>query len=272
MEHLWKTLQDIWQSERKEHRTLLLAVDRDGTLVPIEANPERAIMLPQVREDLRRLAVKPHIKVATISARPVHSLVEDFGENALIIAGNYGLEINYPDGTWDIQATALQARPQLVEARDALAAGLKPEWNVILEDHRFSLCAHWHLTPSHLLPHVHALIAEVFASSPNLKLVPRPTSYEFFPKMEWSKADALDRIAQELNGTFMPIYFGDSEADECAFVWANSHGGISVKIGEDGCETVARYQLGSPEKLHLLLSRFVTLVQSCESAKAPSKR
>lgn len=271
MEDLWKALANICENRHNSYGPLLLATDRDGTLVPYEDNPENAVMPRRVREQLEWLAMLSHVTVATVSARPVRSLVEDFGENAIIMAGNYGLEISYPDGSWDIQSSALQARPHLVGVRDELAARLQPEWNVILEDHRFSLCAHWHMTPQEFLPKVHSLVLNVMSKSSGIKLVPRPTSYEFFPPVEWDKSHALDRIRENIGTNFIPVYFGDSEADECAFDWVNRHNGVSVKVGNDGFDSTARFRVETPEKLHELLERLVTLLAQ-QTAAAPGAR
>lgn len=260
MEELWKTLASGCVRENNAQRPLLLAVDRDGTLVPISDDPEEAVVPHAVKDQLRLLASFSMVTVAAVSARPVEKLASDFGEGALILAGNYGLEISFPDGKWDIQGSALDARPDLVKVKKELLNQQFAELGVILEDHLYTLCAHWHLVKLENQAAVHNTIAELAARTEGVKLIRRPTSYEFFPPMEWDKAHALERIYKDLHEAYLPVYFGDSDADECAFDWVNKHGGISVRVGPIEPQSCARFNVESPSAVHQILDRLADLL------------
>lgn len=270
MEELWNTLALACKTDATTQRPVLIAVDRDGTLVPITDNPDDAIVPEAVKDRLRLLASFSCVTVAAVSARPVEKLALDFGEGALILAGNYGLEIQFPDGQWDIQAFALDARPDLMSVKQELLNDQFAKWGVLVEDHLYTLCAHWHLTPEEARPYVHRFIRDLCQRFDSVKVIHRPTSYEFFPQMDWDKGHAMERINRDLHGDYFPIYFGDSDADECAFEWVNKHGGVSVRVGEFNPLSVARFHVPSPTVVHALLGRLSDLLIARETAHTGS--
>jgi trehalose 6-phosphate phosphatase len=263
---IWTTLAKACVTESDAQKPLLMAVDRDGTLVPITDNPDEAIVPANVRDQLRLLASFSQVTVAAVSARPVEKLQIDFGEGALILAGNYGLEISFPNGDWDIQASALDARDQLIAVKERLLNEQFAQWGVLVEDHLYTLCAHWHLTPPDAWPAIHKFVNEVVREVQGVKLIQRPTSYEIFPPIDWDKSHAMERIYTDLHEDCLPVYFGDSDADECAFEWVNQHNGISVRVGDYNPNSNAKYHVPAPAVVHTLLDKLADLLISHDAA------
>lgn len=226
-------------------KELLIAFDRDGTLVPYAHRPEDAILDPAVRNNLLALATTSSVTVAIVSARSIAQLRGEFDSSQLIIAGNYGLEIHFPDKPQMTNQVALQSARALKEARDELVPLIKPAVNAILEDHGYSLCLHWHTVPVDARPQVHALIKEVSTKFPELLFRAQPTSYEVLPNTEWDKGQALAYIDSTLDPERdrAYVFVGDSAADEPAFAWVNARRGVSVRVGSLGENTCSQYQL-----------------------------
>jgi trehalose 6-phosphate phosphatase len=244
-------------------RSLFAVFDRDGTLVPFNPSPEKAIFSASVKYLLQDLAACPRVSVALLSARDLGQLSNDFDKQDLILAGNYGMEISFPDRQNFVNEIAASSRPLLSSAKEKIEEKLSPETKTILEDHGLTLCLHWHLTPAEHLGLVHSVVSELKHSFPKLIFRTLPTSYEIWPPVKWDKAcglDELERILQINWQDWFPLYAGDSRSDEAAFKWVNDRQGISLHIGADS-ESAAQLQIESPAQMAEFLKKLVKLTQ-----------
>lgn len=237
-------------------KPLFIAMDRDGTLVPLSPDPDAAVVQPDIRTLINELALLPDTIAAIVSARGLIKLSSDFGNEKLILAGNYGLEISFPGGRELVQAEAENARETLQQVKRAILERLSIDaTKVILEDHVFSLCAHWHLTPVEERGSVHAIFKTLEEEFSTLRFHPLPTSYEVLPRISWDKGRALQAIA-DASGislqSYVCVYLGDSQADEPAFQWVNQHGGLSVKVEVDGINSPTAAGCRMPEPVNVI--------------------
>lgn len=231
----------------------LVAMDRDGTIVPYAERPEEATVEPALFALINDMAAQPGVHVAIVSARSVAQLRGDFGDSKVILAGNYGMEIRFPDGTDIIQEEATKAVPALKQVRDELAATI--EHGAILEDHGYTLCLHWHMVHADQLDIIHEAVAAAATRHGNLEFTRLPTSYEVAPTFNWDKGDAIKSINDMLpktNSNRFHLFAGDSAADEPGFRFVNRQGGLSIKVGVTS-DSVAQYQMPSPTDLHAYL-------------------
>lgn len=215
-------------------RPPFLFFDRDGTLVPIADNPKEAILGADTSKVLRRLSERLSQRVAIVSARGLNMLAAEFDCNQFILAGNYGLEISFPSGNKIVHPEAQKALPLLSEVRADLAQMAERNARLMLDDHQYSFCLHFHNVPSEERPVIYREINELEQKYCSLQFRTLPTSYEIAPEIEWSKASALDKIVEELSlsaDEFLCMAFGDSSADEPMFQWVNRHGGLSFNVG-----------------------------------------
>jgi len=245
-------------------RSLFAIFDRDGTLVPFNPYPDKAIFAAPVKNLLQDLAACPRVSVAMLSARDLGQLSSDFDKQDLILAGNYGMEISFPDKQNVVNSTAASSRPLLSAAKDKIQEKVPPEAQTILEDHGLTLCLHWHLTPAKHLDLVHNIVSELKHLFPELIFRALPTSYEIWPPIKWDKAyglDEMERILQIDWQDWVPLYAGDSRSDEPAFKWVNDRQGISIYIGTDNGST-AKFQIESPAQMPEFLAKLVKLAQS----------
>ncbi len=254
-----------------QDRPLLIGLDRDGTVVPYAERPEDAKVDAALYSLLRNLAEQPHTTVCVVSARSLAWLRSDFPDTKVILAGNYGLEIEFPGGERLAHPDAVDLGPELASLRDILAPLISSPYKAILEDHGLSLCLHWHTVPVDQRPYVFDVverIAEV-AQLRHLQCRTMPTSWEFVPKVNWHKGDALQAIDARLGpahtepgpesaadaGRFY-IFGGDTSGDEAAFRWVNEREGISIKVGAAD-DTAARFVLSTPFELRAVLEQIL---------------
>ncbi len=78
---------------------LSLLLDYDGTLSPIASHPDLAVIPPETKKVLERLAKNPDVFIAIISGRSVDNVKKMVGIEGITYAGNHGLEIHHADGT-----------------------------------------------------------------------------------------------------------------------------------------------------------------------------
>lgn len=238
---------------------LLIAMDRDGTLVPYANRPEEAVVTDSVRRLIDDLCARRGVVVAVLSARSAAQLRGDFEGAGIVMAGNYGMEVVLPDGSECIQPRALQAVPMLKKVRDELSESLDLESGLILEDHGYSLCLHWQNVPISRRDEVHRAITTTADRFSDLKFREMPTSYEVLPNMPWDKGFGMSFIDASTSGGAPAnekrglLYAGDTESDSPAFDYVNDRGGISIRIGGNGDRLRAQHWLREPSELHELV-------------------
>jgi trehalose 6-phosphate phosphatase len=234
----------------------LIALDRDGTIVPYANRPEEAIVTPKLKALIADLCARRGMRVAIVSARSAAQLQGDFDSVGAILAGNYGMEVVLTDGTECIQPYALNAVPDLKTARDELAELIDFAEGAILEDHGYSLCLHWHNVALSNRDAVHSAVLSTADRLPQLKFRRLPTSYEVLPNIPWDKGLGLsfiDSVAGGKSDSRHLFFAGDTDADSPGFEYVNGRGGISVRVGPSSDFLRARFQVDTPEDLHAVL-------------------
>lgn len=245
-------------------RPLFIAFDRDGTLVPICHHPQAAKPALEVISDISELAHMPEITTAIVSARSINNLIADFANGKTILAGNYGLEIRFPDRHDYLHPQAEKYLDDISRLKLELLKLIPKQTGVILDDNVYSLCLHWHLTAPADLVTVRRAIEILKATFNHLHWREQPTSYEILPNVNWTKADALELISKHLLQGRKPelnVYFGDSDHDEHAFSWVNDTSGISVRVGNEQ-ESQANFRVSSPQEVHNFVKDLVALRKS----------
>jgi len=252
------------QQEAFSRKPLLAIFDRDGTLAPITADPNGAPVPAQICELLQALSKCPNVVTGILSARSCRQLSADFGDNGLVLGGNYGLEISYPQLQKFIHPQAKDSLAKLNEVRNRLHQTIGAQWQTILEDHGLTLCWHWHLTPPDWQQAVHNTLDGIKQEFPELLFQTLPTSYEIWPMINWDKSWALDEMERSLCGStenWAYFYAGDSDKDEPAFDWVNKRQGVSVKVGNQ-LPTLAQHSMVTHQELADFMTELVRLRQS----------
>ncbi len=184
--------------------------DFDGTLSPIQEDPESVQPVPGAAEALCSLAAKAGL-AAIVSARPVAFLAGRLGDvPGLRLYGLYGLEYSEDGGATVVTAPEAERYAPLIarvvaEARDAFPGAL-------IEDKRLSCTLHFRTDPS-LEPAIESWAA-LHAEAHGLRIQHGRMVVELKPPLDTDKGAVVLQSAAGLAGAW---YFGDDLGDLPAF-------------------------------------------------------
>ena len=262
-------LLNVWSSvaSRLADATgITLLSDYDGTLSPIVARPELAVLLPETRQALAGLAAHPRFRVGIVSGRSLSDLRERVDLPGIICAGNHGLEISFPDsplpGSSFTHPRTARLRPVLQEAAEALQERLRLHPGVIVEDKGLTLSVHYRQASPESIPQIRHAFYEVISAAPpeDIRVTHGKMVLEVRPNIQWGKGQAIGKILETAGQDTLPIFFGDDLTDEDGFDVVQDAGGIAVFVGPARQPTRAAYRVDSPrevaEALGLLLALF----------------
>ncbi|MDQ0372164.1 trehalose-phosphatase [Cellulomonas humilata] len=228
-------------------RPLLVALDFDGTLAPLQDDPSASRILPAGVEVLARLAGTPGVALALVSGRAMHDLhVLAQVPAGTFLIGSHGAErarvttfgldrdvVQLTDEQADRLASLGAEAARIARGRDGVWVETKPTAVV-----------------------VHTRLAEASVAEPAeqeaIALGERLGSGVLHGKdvveisvLRASKGEALTALRDEL-GAPVVLYAGDDVTDEHAFD-ALLDADLTVKVGHG--TTAARYRVDDPDAL-----------------------
>lgn len=235
-------------------RPVLVALDFDGTLAPLQDDPSASRILPAGVEALARLAASDGISLALVSGRSMadlHTLAEVPAGTFLI--GSHGAErarvttfgldrdvVQLSDEQADRLATLGAQALRIARGRDGVWVETKPTAVVV----------HTRLAESAVAGPAED---EAIALGEELGTgVLHGKDVVEISVLRASKGEALVALRDEL-GAAVVLYAGDDVTDEHAFE-ALGPDDVTVKVG-DGT-TVARFRVQTPEQLVAALGSF----------------
>ncbi|WP_426594309.1 trehalose-phosphatase [Cellulomonas sp. McL0617] len=228
-------------------RPVLVALDFDGTLAPLQDDPQKSRILPAGVDALARLAGTDGVSLALVSGRSMndlHTLAEV--PTGTFLIGSHGAErarvmtfgldrdvVQLSDEQADRLATLGSQALRIARGRDGVWVETKPTAVVL-----------------------HTRLAEEAVAAPAeqeaIALGEQLGSGVLHGKdvveisvLEASKGEALAALRDEL-GAAVVLYAGDDVTDEHAFD-ALGPRDVTIKVG-DGT-TVARFRVASPQEL-----------------------
>ncbi len=233
-------------------RPLLVALDFDGTLAPLQDDPTMSRVLPEGVEPLRRIAQAEGVALALVSGRALHDLhglaevpvgtylIGSHGAERARVA-RHGLDRDVVQLT-DEQADRLAA---LGAQASAIARGRDGVW---VETKPTAVVVH-----TRLAERDDAAAAEEQALALGDALgsgVLHGKDVVEISVLHASKGEALGALRDEL-GARVVVYAGDDVTDEHAFEALGDHD-VTVKVGEGA--TVARLRLADPAEMTAALA------------------
>ena len=240
----------------------MLFLDYDGTLTPIVARPEMAVLSSQARDTLKQISHHSLFKLAIISGRSLSEIKALVGLENIAYAGNHGLEIECPpcycrerspETTTFIHPIAKEFKPALKGVEQRLRVRLADINGVIIENKGLTLSVHYRLVKGTEMERVRELFLKAIEyedARGKLQVSEGKKVLEMRPSVEWNKGKAIEQLL-EIYGTpgSLPIFAGDDVTDEDGFRVLQRVGGISIFVGEDKASSAADYYLDSPEQL-----------------------
>jgi trehalose-phosphatase len=242
---------------------LLLSLDFDGTLTPIELHPDMVRMPPHGAAVLQALHGAPQVSLMIIGGRERTDLQGRVGVAGLIYAGNHGLEISGP-GLVFVEPTAVECRGALQALAADLAHRVAAFPGAFLEDKGLTLSIHYRQAPPDsaepIRQTVHGALAN--ASHP-FQLTTGTMVFDVRPRVTWGKGTAVNWIRGQLSKpNALAIYIGDDATDEDAFACLADD--ITIKVGGGPSETAAAFQVESHEDVWRFLTWLRTVLEGRE--------
>ena len=217
-----------------------LFLDFDGTLAPIQNDPDAVTLSADEEAALGALADRLGGAVAVLSGRDVRDLSAR-APDAVWRVGGHGLEIcapgEAPRGAQHAPPAALAAAVEHLVAQTP-GARIEPKGPII--------AVHYRAAPE-AGPALGVALEEIVADVAGYSVQAGKMVFEAKPSAA-HKGDALARLMTQapFKGR-RPIMVGDDTTDEDGFETAQALGGFGVKVGAG--ETVAAYRLASIEDL-----------------------
>ena len=254
----------------KKATQILLFLDYDGTLTPIAARPEMAVLSSQAKEILKQISHHSLFKLAIISGRSLSVIKALVGLENIAYVGNHGLEIECP--LWHCQAQgrekisfihpiAKEIEPVLKKLEQSLRERLVGIDGVIIENKGLTLSVHYRLARETAVKKIKKLFLEAIEygnARDKLQVTEGKKVLELRPPVEWNKGKAIEWLLK-IYGTpgNLPFFAGDDVTDEDGFKVLHRVGGISIFVGEDKASSAADYYLDSPEQLYHWLEKLL---------------
>jgi trehalose 6-phosphate phosphatase len=246
---------------------LLLMLDIDGTLAPLQPRPEDAFVPETTRRVVVDLASKPDVHVALVTGRSAVDGRKLAGIQGAWVIGNHGIETISPAGEAVVDANAAAYRSVLAAAVDELARLLGHIPGVRVEDKVWTLSVHYRLADPNVEPRLRRTMEET-AQKHGLRVVRGKKIFELRPPIHVHKGTAVLELGRLLAGPELDaslFYAGDDRTDEDAFRSLRSAAphAVTVRVGgsadDQTAATAAEFTVPDEEALRGLLEWLVTL-------------
>lgn len=242
-------------------------LDYDGVLAGIAADPAAAVLPPDRRATVARLAAR--CTVAVVSGRDLRDVRDLVGLDGVVYAGSHGFDLDAP-GVVAPDLGAEAYLPALADAERALARVLGPVPGAWVERKRFAVAVHLRRVAPVDHGRVEGVVAAVAARYPTLRRTSGKQVRELRPDLDWDKGRAVRWLLGALGldrDDVVPLYLGDDETDEDAFRALAERGrGVGILVGAHGGRTAARYGLRDPGEVQVFLTALADRLDRAGSA------
>ena len=174
--------------------------------------------------------------------------------------GNHGLEIDGP-ALQRVQQIPHPTREALRTLAGTLQRAMRPYPGVIVEDKALVIAVHFRMADPAQIPFLlsefSALVADRNADH-LLRVSAGKSVVEVRPNVDWDKGKAVKFLLEKRHGAdwprqTLPVYLGDDETDEDAFLALRDHG-ITIRVGNPSSpKTAARYIVRDIDEVCMLL-------------------
>lgn len=204
-----------------------LFLDFDGTLVELAERPDMVRVDQRLAALMGRLARRLDGRLAVISGRPAGEIAALFGRPGFSIAGSHGLEVRHVDG----RRTTAERPAALDRVRAELASFATQDSGLLVEDKPVGVALHYRLAPNYAASA--GELAGRLATEHHLRLQPGKMMVEVRSGAA-DKGSALTLLMREPEmASARPVFLGDDDTDEPAFLSAANLGGYGILIGPE---------------------------------------
>jgi trehalose 6-phosphate phosphatase len=231
--------------ERFARSRTLVALDYDGTLAPIVADPGRAAMRASTRRLLAQVArAFPSVVISGRSRSDVARRLR--GIPLASIVGNHGLE------SWQTGSRPPREVRRWIPLLEERLAGIQ---GITIEDKRLSLAVHYR--SAHEKKKARAAILAAAARLDQARLLGGKQVLNILPAGGPDKGLALER-ERARRACDAAIYVGDDETDEDVFALGPPRRLLGIRVGRRR-GSAAAYYIRTQAEIDRLLDRLATL-------------
>jgi len=221
----------IFQKAKKQEKILLM-FDYDGTLTPIVAKPELAMLNDKTKNNLESIVKSNFIKIAIISGRQIKTLKELSGINnpEIIMYGVHGGEI-YRENTTHVHISDNDIK-LLAKFKENIKNNLLNIQGIIIEDKTYSIALHYrnsNIINAEAAKKIFIHYIEEMNLNKKFYVQKGKKVLEVLPQ-NFNKGKAIENLLNENSGYF-PVYFGDDLTDNYAFEKVKKQGGTAIGTG-----------------------------------------
>ena len=258
--HLTSSFMNIFKREHAltAKYNIILMLDYDGTLTPIEKSPELAVLPKKTRALLQTLSSQSNVKVVIVSGRNSQFLRKQLEGLNVEICAEHGAKYFNP---------AIQKWRNLVlsdyKTWYGIAEKMMHDYTLrvpesFIEKKQFSITWHYRNSPVRFATYqALKLTEELEISLSNLPAAVMPGKKVIeVCAVEANKGRFLRWYLQKYATTETVVALGDDQTDEEMFAFIKTHGGVAVKIGSGS--TQAHYRLTTQDGVLSFLTNFVT--------------
>jgi len=199
-------------------RTLMLALDYDGTLVPIYRRPEQACPDPELLNLLGELSQEATVVILT--GRDQRNMERWIPAPAITIVASHGAEWRY-NGRWEPLLFTQKNQNPLKTLTERLEEVFRETPGVIIESKGASVAFHYRLVNRHSQPDIlnrfEELVGRWMEDNEAFELLEGKCVKEIRP-LGLNKGRALHRVVEMLGLSDAPVLaMGDDRTDEDMF-------------------------------------------------------
>jgi len=240
-------------ARRVEGKRVAVFLDYDGTVTPIAARPEVAVLSQEMRAALRDLSrVCP---VAIVSGRDRADVEALVGIDSVLYGGSHGFDIAGPGGQRFEPPELASSAGALESAARELQQRTREVCGVFVESKRYAIAVHYRQVAEPEVERVRIAFEEVARKHPELQCTEGKKVLELRPRIAWDKGRAVLWLLRALGmdgPDALALYVGDDVTDEDAFA-AVRDCGIGILVAAEARPTYARYLLRDPEEVRQFL-------------------
>jgi trehalose-phosphatase len=243
----------------KPGQRLLLFLDYDGTLVPIQRSPDRAVLSHRRKRFLEDLSER--MFVCIVSGRSLADVRRCVGIERLAYIGNHGLEARWGRRTW-VHPLAKKRRPALARLLKRIEARTTRFARLLVEDKGLTGSVHFRRLDPALVEPLRRIVAdEVLREGRAFIVTEGKKVLEIRPNIDWDKGVGIRKLMRWLprERGELRIFIGDDQTDEDAFL-ALGGDSITIHVGH-GRKTRARYRLADVPHVWTFLEHCLCLLR-----------
>lgn len=217
----------------EEHEDVALFLDYDGTLADFTRHPDIVEPNPEVVKLVEALLDSENILPIIISGRRLSHLQKLLPFPNMILAGAYGLEIQFPGNELYYPLEYERIRPALQEIKLVWADLIEGEGPFYLEDKGWAVAIHARFVDDGTAEEILSQAQQIALDRLDARVFQVKSGDKFLEakpiQADKGRCVSFLLIKLPLENTAL-LYLGDDDKDEQAFEVVHEHGGVAIRV------------------------------------------